>query len=203
MSDLQPPTSRRAAREAATPAARARPPSNVAPDGGDGLRLTRLQRGLIIGAGALVFVLLATGSVFLGVSVAHGAPLGQTPAPQSTSATRAVPASKVEPTAIPTCSLDSVSSNPALIKLYGSVVETATGKSLYANNDTTGARPASVLKVLTAAAAISVLGPTYQITTNVDASPQPGTITLVGQGDATLSATGHSVYAGAPTLATL
>jgi D-alanyl-D-alanine carboxypeptidase/D-alanyl-D-alanine-endopeptidase (penicillin-binding protein 4) len=180
-----------------------RPQADIAPNGGDGLRLTRLQRGLIIGAGALVFVLLATGSVFFGISVSHNAAVGQIPAPQSTSATRVVPASKVQPTAIPTCSLDSLASNPALIKLYGSVVETATGNSLYANNDTTAARPASVLKILTAAAAISVLGPTYQITTNVDASPQPGTIALVGQGDATLSATGHSVYAGAPTLATL
>jgi serine-type D-Ala-D-Ala carboxypeptidase/endopeptidase (penicillin-binding protein 4) len=205
VSDLQPPTSRRAAREASTQAARKRPPSVVAPDGADGtgLRITPLQRGLIIGAGALVFVLLATGSIFFGISVAHNAALDQAPAPQSTSATRIVPASKVQPTAIPTCSLDTLSSNPALIKLYGSVVETATGASLYANNDTTAEPPASVLKVLTASAAISVLGPGYQITTSVDPSPQPGTVTLVGQGDATLSATGHSVYAGAPTLASL
>jgi D-alanyl-D-alanine carboxypeptidase/D-alanyl-D-alanine-endopeptidase (penicillin-binding protein 4) len=110
----------------------------------------------------------------------------------------------VQPTAIPTCSLDTLASAPALMKLYGSVVETATGNSLYSNNDTTGERPASVLKVLTAAAAISVLGPTYQITTSV-VETQPGTIALIGQGDATLSkaAAGHSVYAGAPTLESL
>lgn len=206
MSDLQPPTSRRAAREANTPAAVKRAQSAVAPGDSDGLRLTGLQRGLIIGAGALVFVLLATGSVFFGISVARNAALHQVLAPLSTSPTRVVPASKVQPTAIPTCSLDTLASNPALIKLYGSVVETATGNALYSNNDTTGARPASVLKVLTAAAAIAVLGPTYQITTNVDADDSnPGTIVLVGQGDATLSraAAGHSVYAGAPTLAAL
>jgi D-alanyl-D-alanine carboxypeptidase/D-alanyl-D-alanine-endopeptidase (penicillin-binding protein 4) len=121
------------------------------------------------------------------------------PVPVSTAASRVTPANEVQPTAIPTCSLDTLASVPALVKLYGSVVETATGNSLYSNNDTVAERPASVLKVLTAAAAISVLGPTYQITTSV-VETAPGTIALIGQGDATLSATGHSVYAGAPTL---
>ena len=204
MSDLQPPTSRRAAREALTTAATKRAQTPVTPADDDGPRLTRLQRGLIIGAGALVFVLLATGSVFAGISVGRNAPVN-VPVAQSTSATRVVPADKVQPTAIPTCSLDTLASNPALIKLYGSVIETASGNSLYANEDTTGVRPASVLKVLTAAAAISVLGPTFQITTSVEAGHSPGTIVLVGHGDATLSrvAAGHSVYAGAPTLAAL
>jgi len=174
---------------------------DVLADGTDGPRLTPLQRGLIIGAGALVFVLLVTGSVFAGISVARNG-LHPVAPPQPSSATRSVPASEVQPTAIPTCSLDTLSSAPALIKLYGSVVETASGNSLYANNDTTGARPAGVLKILTAAAAIAVLGPTFQITTSVDAGSSPGSIVLVGQGDATLSrvASGHSVYAGAPTL---
>jgi serine-type D-Ala-D-Ala carboxypeptidase/endopeptidase (penicillin-binding protein 4) len=150
-----------------------------------------------------VFVLLATGSVFFGISVGRNAALKTVPVPQSTSATRATPANEVQPTAIPTCSLDTLASAPALVKLYGSVVETATGNSLYANNDSSMQKPASVLKVLTAAAAISVLGPTYQITTSVVAGHDPGEIVLVGQGDATLSSVAHNVYAGAPTLSTL
>ncbi|MDQ1547046.1 MAG: hypothetical protein QOH69_1950 [Actinomycetota bacterium] len=158
--------------------------------------------GLVIGAGALVFVLLAVGSVFFGISVGRNA-ASTVPVPQSSSPTRATPASVVQPTAIPTCSLDSLASAPALIKLYGSVVETASGNSLYSNNDTTAQRPASVLKVLTAAAALSVLGPTYQITTSVDAGAVPGTVALVGQGDATLSSVAHNVYSGAPTLSSL
>jgi serine-type D-Ala-D-Ala carboxypeptidase/endopeptidase (penicillin-binding protein 4) len=182
------------------------PPAPSAPlavaDDDSRLHLTKVQRWLIIGAGALIFVLLATGSVFFGISVGRNAAI-TVPAPQSSSQTRATPASEVQPTAIPTCSLDTLASAPALIKLYGSVVETASGTSLYSNNDTTAERPASVLKVLTAAAAISVLGPSYQITTSVDAGHDPGTIVLVGQGDATLSRVSHSVYAGAPTLAAL
>jgi D-alanyl-D-alanine carboxypeptidase/D-alanyl-D-alanine-endopeptidase (penicillin-binding protein 4) len=178
------------------------PPASPVEDAENaGPGLTKVQRGLIIGAGALVFVLLATASVFFGMSVGRNNALANIPVPQPSSPTRATPASEVQPTAIPTCSLDSLATAPALVKLYGSVVETATGNSLYSNNDTTAERPASVLKVLTAAAAISVLGPTYQITTSVVEST-PGTIVLIGQGDATLSrvAAGHSVYAGAPTL---
>jgi serine-type D-Ala-D-Ala carboxypeptidase/endopeptidase (penicillin-binding protein 4) len=145
---------------------------------------------------------LATSAVFFGISAGRNA-ANVVPAAQSTAPTRATPASVVQPTAIPTCSLDTLAHAPALISLYGSVVETASGNSLYSNNDTTAERPASVLKVLTAAAALSVLGPTYQITTSVDAGHSPGTIVLVGQGDATLSRVSHSVYAGAPTLAAL
>jgi D-alanyl-D-alanine carboxypeptidase/D-alanyl-D-alanine-endopeptidase (penicillin-binding protein 4) len=163
--------------------------------------LTRLQRGLIIGASALIFVLLATGSVFFGISVGRTT-ASHIPLPEPTTATRATPASQVQPAAIPTCSLDTLSSVPAVMKLYGSVVETATGNSLYSNNDTTGVRPASVLKVLTASAAIAVLGPSYQITTSV-VEVEPGTIALIGQGDATLSSTGHTVYTGAATLSSL
>lgn len=173
------------------------------PDDESGLRLTRLQRGLVIGAGALIFALLATGSVFFGISVGRNAPPKDVPVPQASAATRATPASEVKPTAIPTCSLATLAHAPALISLYGSVVETASGNALYSNNDTTAQRPASVLKVLTGAAALSVLGPDYRITTSVVAGATPDTVVLVGQGDATLSRQSHSVYAGAPTLATL
>jgi D-alanyl-D-alanine carboxypeptidase/D-alanyl-D-alanine-endopeptidase (penicillin-binding protein 4) len=174
--------------------------SGGSPGGGP----TRLQLGIIIGAAALVFVLLCTGSVFLGINASRQA-ASQTTTSGDTSPKRAVPATQVQPTAIPTCSLDTLASNPSLIKLYGSVVDTASGLPIYSLGGTTGENPASVLKVLTAAAAISALGPTYQITTSVDMGTAPGTIVLVGQGDATLSraAAGQSIYAGAPTLATL
>lgn len=206
MSDLPPPNSRRTAREAANASQPQglpllKPTADAPVETARQPRLTRLQLGLIIGAGAIIFVLLATGSVFAGITAGRNALL-PLPVPHTTPTARAIPATEVQPTAIPTCSLDTLASAPALIKLYGSVVETASGDSLYSNNDTTAERPAAVLKVLTAAAAVAVLGPTFQITTSVDAS-EPGTITLVGQGDATLSAATHSVYAGAPSLASL
>jgi hypothetical protein len=67
------------------------------------MRLTKLQRWLIIGAGALIFLLLATGSVFFGLSVGRNAVRSVVPAPQSSSPSRATPASVVQPAAIPTC----------------------------------------------------------------------------------------------------
>ena len=62
------------------------------------------------------------------------------------------------------------------------------------------------MKVLTAAAAISRLGPDFQVTTSVYEGSSPGTIVLVGRGDATLSALPagqESFYPGAPKLQTL
>jgi D-alanyl-D-alanine carboxypeptidase/D-alanyl-D-alanine-endopeptidase (penicillin-binding protein 4) len=65
------------------------------------------------------------------------------------------------------------------------------------------ARTGSVLKVLTASAAIAVLGPDYRLTTKVVEGSEPGTIVLVGGGDPTLSAVPSSVYEGAPSIADL
>lgn len=159
--------------------------------------------GLIAGAMALAFVLLGTGAVFAGI--AAGTPKGSA-APNPTSSatpTRAVPSDQLTAAGIPTCSIGALASAPALMKTYGSVVS-ASGSPVYALNDTVPQAPASVVKVLTAAAALSVLGPTFQITTQVvDDAQQPGSVVLVGEGDPTLSATGQSVYAGAPTMASL
>jgi serine-type D-Ala-D-Ala carboxypeptidase/endopeptidase (penicillin-binding protein 4) len=206
VSDVQPPTSRRAARESAAVTKRmsAVPREQDGSGNGPGRGPTRLQLGIIIAAAVIIFALLCTGSVFLGINTgrASTSPAATT---SDKSPKRTVPADQVQPTAIPSCSLDSLASSPALMKLSGSVVGTASGQPLYSLNGTTGASPAGVLKVLTASAAIAALGPTYQITTSVDMGTTPGTIVLIGQGDATLSrvAAGQSVYAGAPTLATL
>ena len=68
------------------------------------------------------------------------------------------------------------------------------------------ARTGSVLKVLTASAAIAVLGADFQIPTRTFTGSTAGTIVLVGYGDPTLSAMPagtESVYTGAPKLSTL
>lgn len=62
------------------------------------------------------------------------------------------------------------------------------------------ARTASVLKVLTSAAALEVLGPEFRAVTKLVAGPADGAITLVGGGDVTLSRTPagtRTVYPGA------
>ena len=60
-----------------------------------------------------------------------------------------------------------------------------------------------MLKILTAAAALAILGPDARLTTKVYKGAEPGSIVLVGGGDPTLNAGSKTVYDGAPTLADL
>ncbi|MER5554209.1 D-alanyl-D-alanine carboxypeptidase/D-alanyl-D-alanine-endopeptidase [Streptomyces sp. NPDC002793] len=66
------------------------------------------------------------------------------------------------------------------------VVDAATGKQVYARGASTPMTPASTVKIATAAAALSALGPDHRIATTVTLSPDSGTLTLVGGGDPTL-----------------
>ncbi|WP_406151904.1 D-alanyl-D-alanine carboxypeptidase/D-alanyl-D-alanine-endopeptidase [Streptomyces sp. NBC_01012] len=66
------------------------------------------------------------------------------------------------------------------------VVDAATGKQLYARGAATPMTPASTVKIATAAAALSALGPAHRIPTKVTLSPDARTLTLVGGGDPTL-----------------
>jgi D-alanyl-D-alanine carboxypeptidase/D-alanyl-D-alanine-endopeptidase (penicillin-binding protein 4) len=195
VSEPQPPTSRRAARVVQEDAASGLP---------TGDRTSSRRLGIIIGAGVLVFVLLGTGAVFAGIAVGHTT-ASTAPLPASSAAGRIVPGDQVAPTAIPTCSIDSLASKKSLMTFSGSVVQTSNSNVLYANSATDAAQPGGILKVLTAAAAISALGPSTTIATNVyDDAQQPGTIVLQGNGDPTLSrSTSGSIYSGAPTLTSL
>ncbi|CAM5482888.1 D-alanyl-D-alanine carboxypeptidase [Streptomyces tanashiensis] len=67
-----------------------------------------------------------------------------------------------------------------------SVVDTATGKQLYGEGAGTPMTPASTVKIATAAAALSALGPDHRIPTTVTATPDGRSITLTGGGDPTL-----------------
>lgn len=92
-------------------------------------------------------------------------------------------------------------------QLHVEVLEATTGKTLFAKNENSAERSASVMKVLTAAVALDVLGPDFQVTTNVYSDTQnPGSIYLVGAGDVTLSRMPGNItsyYAKAPKLDTL
>ncbi|MFD0074423.1 D-alanyl-D-alanine carboxypeptidase/D-alanyl-D-alanine-endopeptidase [Streptomyces sp. NPDC127166] len=67
-----------------------------------------------------------------------------------------------------------------------SVVDTATGKQLYGEGAGTPMTPASTVKIATAAAALSALGPDHRIPTTVTATPDGTSVTLTGGGDPTL-----------------
>ncbi|MEV0141287.1 MULTISPECIES: D-alanyl-D-alanine carboxypeptidase/D-alanyl-D-alanine endopeptidase [Streptomyces] len=72
-------------------------------------------------------------------------------------------------------------------KVAASVIDTATGEQLYGQGATAPMTPASTIKIATATAALSVLGPDHRITTTAALSPDSRTLTLVGGGDPTLS----------------
>lgn len=209
------PTTRRAAREAAAaggrrPASRrtpsaAEPPAGETPRRGLGALVAKHPTAWLTGALAVVFVLLGTGSVFAGVAVGSAAAPAPTPTPTQ-EPPRPVPEGELAASRLRTCSVAGLAADPRLMALSGQVVRADTGEVLFDRAGEVPARTASVLKVLTAAAALSVLGPDYQIRTSVYGSPTPGTIVLVGRGDATLSrlpAGQESVYKGAPKLSDL
>lgn len=94
-----------------------------------------------------------------------------------------------------------------LKQLHVEVVNAATGQTLFSVKENEAQRSASVMKLLTAAVALDVLGPNHQVTTNVYSDPaNPGRIYLVGAGDVTLSRMPQEItsyYAFAPKLDTL
>ncbi|QNO37101.1 D-alanyl-D-alanine carboxypeptidase [Protaetiibacter sp. SSC-01] len=215
MTDEQP-ISRRAAREAARGKGAPTTPPAVDADaapaaaktpGGIGALLRRHPVAWIVGASAVAFALLGTGAVFAGAAWASRDQRAAVSTPEPSAAPeRPLPAELASATRLRTCSIAPQAADPRLGGLVGTVVRTDTGESLF---DRSGAAPAptsSAMKVLTAAAAISRLGPDFQVTTSVYEGSSPGTIVLVGRGDATLSALPagqESFYPGAPKLQTL
>ncbi|NKX52280.1 D-alanyl-D-alanine carboxypeptidase, partial [Arthrobacter deserti] len=92
----------------------------------------------------------------------------------------------------------------------GTVAGAATGQVLYNRAGQEPRVPASNMKLLTAAAALSVLGPEERFATSVLRGSRPGTLVLQGGGDCLLTAgesgtgsarTGGLAHAGLATLA--
>jgi len=156
-----------------------------------------------------LFALLGTGALWAGIAVgsAEAAPapiVTETPTPEPDP--RPLPASAIDPSRLRTCSVVPIARDDNFKKLYVSIMNADTGEILFERRGTEAARTGSVLKVVTAAAALSVLGPDYRMTTRVVAGSQPGTVVLVGGGDATLSrlpSGQESIYRGAPKLSDL
>lgn len=102
-----------------------------------------------------------------------------------------------------TCSVTEYAADDRLAE-FGAVVRDAdTGAVLFQRNPTVPLQTASVMKVLTAAAALTVLGPDYRVPTTVVKGDQPGTVVLVGGGDITLASGDRNLYPGAATMADL
>lgn len=115
-------------------------------------------------------------------------------------------ASTTSPTVAP-CSVSNVLKSTHIKTLHAEVARADNGQVLFSRAAETPARTASVLKLLTAAVALDVLGPDYRITTRVVQDPlTPGKIYLVGAGDVTLSRMPGNItsyYSRGPKLDTL
>jgi len=196
VTDPNAPLTRRAAREVGRASAGRSSGTSV---------FARHPRILLGSALGLAFVLLGTGAVVAGVLTGAGSTVaGPAPAVEET-VPRAVPETEPAPTRLRTCSIKGIASDPRLARLYASVVNDETGEVLFERRGDVPARTASVLKIFTGSAAVSVLGSDYEIATTVYAGSAPGSVVLVGRGDTTLSrlTTGEGVYKGAPRLSTL
>jgi D-alanyl-D-alanine carboxypeptidase/D-alanyl-D-alanine-endopeptidase (penicillin-binding protein 4) len=176
--------------------------------GGIGAVFTKHPRAWIIAGSTLAFLLLATGSLFAGVaygSTPAAAPI-VAPTASATPTPRATPTPQSTATALRTCSIAKQAAAPALGAFSGAVINTATGELLWDRAGGTGVAPASVMKTLTSATALTVLGANYRFSTTVYQGATPGSVVLVGGGDPTLSALPagqESVYRGAPKLSDL
>jgi serine-type D-Ala-D-Ala carboxypeptidase/endopeptidase (penicillin-binding protein 4) len=105
------------------------------------------------------------------------------------------------------CTPDRQLSSKNILQLHAEVRNATTGEVLFAKNQTQAERTASVMKLLTAAVALDVLGADHRVTTSVYSDPlNPGSLYLVGAGDPTLSRMPGNItayYAKGPKLDTL
>ncbi|MEU1088572.1 D-alanyl-D-alanine carboxypeptidase/D-alanyl-D-alanine-endopeptidase [Streptomyces sp. NPDC005892] len=122
-------------------------------------------------------------------------PAGPTPAPSAAAVLAALGSGTGRTPAgaalAPAKALDPLMKASALgTRTTAVVVDTATGKRIYARAAGTPMTPASTIKLATTVAALSALGPDHRIDTTVRASPDLRTLTLVGGGDPTLDEAG-------------
>ncbi|MCP2032235.1 D-alanyl-D-alanine carboxypeptidase/D-alanyl-D-alanine-endopeptidase (penicillin-binding protein 4) [Okibacterium sp. HSC-33S16] len=183
------------------------PPSHRS--GGIGAVFARNPKTWLIAASVAVFAVFGSGAVALGAAVASpdaGTPIAalsesSTPSPTvTTPPPRPVPAAELPASALRTCSVAGLLNDSRFGTLQAQVLNAATGELLFERDPATASQTASSMKVLTAAAALSVLGPDFRASTRVVTGSEPGTIVLVGGGDLTLTRlpTGQEpVYTGA------
>jgi D-alanyl-D-alanine carboxypeptidase/D-alanyl-D-alanine-endopeptidase (penicillin-binding protein 4) len=105
------------------------------------------------------------------------------------------------------CSVAELALDDRLANLHAQVINPETNEVLFDIQGDVPAQTASVMKLLTATAAIQVLGPNFRVQTKVYADlNNPGHIVIVGAGDPTLSrsrAGVQTVYRDAPKLSDL
>lgn len=178
------------------------------------------SRTALAATGGVVLVGLVAAGWASGFALGEPLPVAATSsaaAPVSAASTEAARTSSPTPTSTPkatrtakpvarTCTVSRAARDPRLMRFQGQVRNARTGEVLFDRKGAKASRAASVMKVLTSAAALQVLGPDHRLTTRVVEGTRRGEIVLVGGGDVTLSRTPagtRTAYAGAPHLSTL
>jgi serine-type D-Ala-D-Ala carboxypeptidase/endopeptidase (penicillin-binding protein 4) len=98
--------------------------------------------------------------------------------------------------------VSSITKDAALGNLRAAVTNASTGELLFARGANKGVSQGSQEQLLTAAAALNILGKDFRFSTRVFDGSVEGTVVLVGGGDPTITAlhSGESVYKGAARL---
>lgn len=166
------------------------------------------MRRIVFWVSASLVVALGAGESFaLGANVPQGELAASSLAPALEE--QVIPAGRPGPEVMPvalrvrTCSIAEAAADVYLGAFSGVVVDPFTAEVLFSRDSEVVVPPASVMKLVTGAAALSALGPDSRFTTSVVLGENPESLVLVGGGDATLSQlpTGTpSVYEGAATL---
>jgi D-alanyl-D-alanine carboxypeptidase/D-alanyl-D-alanine-endopeptidase (penicillin-binding protein 4) len=145
-----------------------------------------------IAAAAVVFALVGAGTVVIGAGLgsaanATGTVASPSPSPTPKAPTRPMPTATAAASQVRTCSVNALAQDPRLGTLEAQVIDATNGQVLFDRSGSTPAATGSVMKILTSAAALAVLGPNYRVPTIVVQGSTPGTVVLVGGGDVTLS----------------
>jgi serine-type D-Ala-D-Ala carboxypeptidase/endopeptidase (penicillin-binding protein 4) len=83
------------------------------------------------------------------------------------------------------------------------VIDVPTGEVLFGRGSDSPTTPASTIKLVTAGAALTALGPAHRFATRAVAGTEPGEVVLVGGGDSTLAAGTAGTYPDAARLTDL
>ena len=158
---------------------------------------------LLVGAAGVLFV-ARPGPVegWLAADPAASPSVAATPEPIPTPVLMAADTEAVAPSAAGVRSaVAPLVSAPALgSQVNVSIVDGASGETLFARNPDKMTTPASTTKLVTAATVLAARGPAHRLTTRVVAGAEPGQVVLIGGGDPTLAVNGKGQFPGAARL---
>ncbi len=145
------------------------------------------------------------GITIFGLSVAAGSfvPSGAAPVPTPTEESRLVPDTIADASLVRTCSIAAAVADARLGTATVHIRNAVTDEILYTFGEEPAVPMASVMKVVTAAVALTALGPDATLTTRVVKGSTAGSVVLIGGGDPTLTAGNGTIYDGAPSIVDL